>query len=226
MTNKKYGRLKMLSRSKTAKNGHIIWLCLCDCGRRVEVNGYHLRSGKTKSCGCLKREIASLTCRKYKFKHGHCKRGETSHIYRVWTNMLNRCNNPKSQDYKNYGGRGITVCKSWHKFEHFLTDIEEPPTNKHQLDRINNDGNYNPNNCRWATKQQQMRNTSRNRWINFNDKILCSAEWETQTGIPSSAIRKRLKRGWSIEETLTIPIRAKVAKWKKKPKKENESTRS
>lgn len=199
------GKLKVLSKAGVTKCRQTIWLCLCDCGRKVKVVGYNLRSGKTKSCGCLQKETASLACQKNKIIHGHCKMGEVSHIYRVWTNMLTRCNNPKSKDYKYYGDKGVKVCLRWYKFENFLKDMGESPLGS-QIDRIDNDGHYDEKNCRWATKQQQMRNTSRNHLVKYDGKKLCLAEWGVRTGLPASAIRKCLERGWSVKASLTTPL--------------------
>lgn len=147
-------------------------------------------------------------------KHGHNKRvggkGSPSKIYRVWRNMLNRCHNPNVPAYKNYGGRGITVCESWEKFENFLADMGEQPVGK-TLDRINNDGNYEPGNCRWATPAEQIRNRRTTTLLTFGGVTQCIADWAAEIGIGDATLRHRLKIGWPVEKALTTPVRRKDA---------------
>lgn len=137
--------------------------------------------------------------------------------------MLTRCNNTKNTSYNDYGGRGITVCERWSQFIYFLEDMGEPSTEDHSLDRINNNLGYKKSNCRWGTKQQQMRNTRRNHLIEFDEKILCLSEWEEQTGIPARAIRKRLKYGWTVEKALFCPKIKKISHEKKPKRKKTNS---
>jgi hypothetical protein len=133
----------------------VAWLCHCDCGGSSIVPGYKLRSGATQSCGC----------RKGSWRHGYGKPLTRHPIYRAWLHMRDRCTNPNHRQWKDYGGRGIAVCERWSNFTNFLADVGERPTPKHSLDRINNNGNYEPENVRWATKVQQNNNTRRNRRI-------------------------------------------------------------
>lgn len=136
-------------------------------------------------------------------KHGCVNTPE----YRVWQNMLNRCRNPSHPEYPNYGGRGITVCERWrNSFENFLADVGVRPSRAYELDRYpSNDGNYEPGNCRWATRQEQCRNTRSNRVITHNDESMCLVAWSERTGLSVAAIRGRLRRGWPIAAVLTIP---------------------
>ena len=150
---KRFGRLTILKRVENGKWGHTRWLCECDCGNIIEVVGYYLITGHTQSCGCLRKEIVRVRS----LKHGHAKPEAHTKTYQAWQNMLNRCNNPKAEGYKNWGGRGITVCERWNKFENFLQDMGEVPEGL-TIDRKDNDGNYEPSNCKWATNKEQVRN--------------------------------------------------------------------
>ena len=129
------------------------FLCLCDCGNKTEAFVNNLTRGHTGSCGCLQRERASQAST----THGHCQGPSDSVMYRTWQHIWSRCTNPNTPDWKDYGGRGITVCERWNEFENFLSDMGERPPGK-SIDRINNDGNYEPRNCRWATPVEQARN--------------------------------------------------------------------
>jgi len=127
------------------------WNCVCDCGTKRVVNSTALKLGKTKSCGCLKLEKMKT--------HQEGTRGSISKEYRSWVHLKERCNNPNHHAYHRYGGRGISVCKEWRdSYETFLLDMGRAPSKSHSVDRKNNDGNYEPSNCRWATKKEQSNN--------------------------------------------------------------------
>lgn len=128
----------------------IYWLCECDCGKIKSIRGSHLKQGKIRSCGCL-RKIGN------RLKHGHDRKGNQSKTYRAWYHMKERCGNLNCKEYKYYGGRGICVCERWLQFDNFLKDVGEIPKGL-TLDRINNEGNYEPNNFRLATMKQQANN--------------------------------------------------------------------
>lgn len=150
LTGQKFGRLTISGATDKRKNGYIIWRCICSCGNEVFVSTRHLKNGDSRSCGCLQKEIVA----KQMTTHGMWG----TPIYSVWNGMIQRCENPKDTDYKYYGDRGIKVCERWHTFENFYADVGDPPEEM-TLDRWpDNDGNYEPNNWRWATRSQQNKN--------------------------------------------------------------------
>ena len=154
---RRYGRLTVESISGKDRANAILWTCLCDCGASVVVGGRNLRSGTTRSCGCLQREAATRSGQG-NTRHGHAPTGHRSPEYRAWSAMLERCTNERHAAWNDYGGRGISVCERWRSFDAFLSDMGPRPSRQHTLDRVNNDGNYEPANCRWATWTQQARN--------------------------------------------------------------------
>lgn len=188
----KFGRLHVLSLSRTDKHRNKHWLCQCDCGNTNEVSTASLRKG-TKSCGCLQREVARDT----QFKHGM----EQSPEYSVWLNMRRRCNDESNISYNNYGGRGITVCKRWqNSFSNFYDDMGPRPEGM-TLNRKRNNGNYTPSNCEWATDKQQANNKRNNITVKLRGKTmtLAQAATEYKTG---HKIYSRYRAGYRGEDLI------------------------
>ena len=199
---KKFGRLTVIIRAKNDNENRAYWLCECNCGEKKIISGSSLRGGVTRSCGCLSVEKTI----KRSTKHGHRKTNKTTQAYTAWRNMKNRCGDPGNKHYRNYGGRGIKVCKSWMKFENFLEDMGES-SEGYEIDRIDNNEGYYKKNCHWTTRSQQQRNKRNNHIIPFNGKTQCLIIWAEETGINESTIRYRLNCGWSIKKALTTPVR-------------------
>lgn len=180
------------------------WPCRCECGAEVEVRSGDLTSGKAKSCGCFRRERAS----EERTTHGLGKPPE----YNVWHKMRRRCEDPENIDYAYYGGRGITVCERWLAFENFYADMGPRPTPDHQIDRIDNSGNYEPANCHWTTRIVNCNNRRDNVQIEWNGESLTIPEWARRTGLKEDAIYQRInKLGWPVQRALTTPVRMRRA---------------
>lgn len=199
---KKYGRLLVLSIAGRDKFRKVTWNCLCDCGNSVVVAGCSLRSGTTSSCGCYQK-IACVT-------HG----GYKSKEYKSWAEMLSRCNNPNTTAYHNYGGRGIRVCERWaNSFATFLADMGPKPSPSHSIDRINNEGDYFPGNCRWATKKEQDTNRRQTRLYTLYGKTMCLKDWAKYARITYDALRGRIDRqGMSLEVAINTSLGRKGRK--------------
>lgn len=172
------------------------WRCLCNCGSETITTSHALKAGRSNSCGCF--HIEAIT------KHGHSpfRPSDRSPTYKSWTSMISRCRNPNATGYTFYGGRGIKVCERWFSFENFLADMGERPTNT-TLDRKDPDGDYEPGNCRWATKREQQNNQRCNRRITIAGRTMNVVEWCRELNVSEELVRSRLKLGWSPLKALT-----------------------
>lgn len=195
LTNHVFGRWTVIGRSENDARNHSRWICRCECGTEKVLHGNNLRNGKTKSCGCVG-----------KTTHGHTKGRRCSSLYGVWAAIIQRCTNPDSASYPQYGGRGISVCERWkNSFADFLEDVGERPSPMHSIDRKDNSRGYEPGNVQWATRSEQGRNTRRNRLVTVDGVTRCVAEWAEISGVTPSAITQRLNAGWSDRDAITKP---------------------
>lgn len=197
----RFGRLTVLAESPErtpAKN--VRWLCRCDCGAVRAVLSSNLRRGLSQSCGCA---IIDAT-RKSNRTHGRSGRNPE---YIAWCRMRQRCLNPKKDSFIHYGGRGITVCPEWESFERFYVDMGARPSPLHSIDRIDVDGPYSPENCRWATKTEQARNKRSNIRLSHNGRTMTLAEWAIETEVSYSSLYRRFKAGLPANQVLAPRIR-------------------
>lgn len=194
LTGRTFGRLVVKSYfgRTNAKRTHA-WTCECECGETKVVSGHHLTSGGVTSCGC------------WRASHGRTHGMSRQPEYAVWCCMLQRCGNGNNPSYNNYGGRGITVCQRWHKFENFYADMGPRPGGCYELDRRDNDGNYEPSNCWWIKRERQAVNRRSNRVLKCRGETLCIADWASRLGISASRISRRLALGWDTEAALFTP---------------------
>lgn len=189
LTGRVFGRLTALHRGENYKL-KTTWVCRCECGNIKTINYQNLIVGGSTSCGCFHNEMLS----KKMTIHGNAKNGRISHEFRIWANIKNRCENENHPRYKSYGGRGIIVCESWSSsFQNFINDMGKIPSEKHSIERVDNDGNYEPSNCKWATIYEQSRNKRSNVWIEYNGIKKITADWATEIGITPQHLRALLR---------------------------------
>lgn len=208
LTGQRFGRLTVVERAENyvAPNGRQAarWVCLCDCGNKTTVVGGDLRTGRTKSCGCFEQESRYLS---RNIIHG----GFGTKLYNVWRGMKKRCYNPKNKFFKDYGGRGITVCDEWR--DDFAKFRDWAMANGYRedlsIDRIDNDKGYSPDNCKWATREEQGNNKRSNRAFLVNGKKKTMAELCREYQKNRGKVEGRLKNGWTIEEALDLVPRKK-----------------
>ena len=190
----RFGRLITLGCAVPDDEGRKHYTCLCDCGQFSRVAAYDLKSGNTRSCGCLRSEVAT--------RHGQAagSRRPATPEYVAWNGMIQRCTNPKHHKFRLYGGRGIIVCQSWlESFEAFYRDMGLRPLGC-TLDRKDNDGAYTKDNCRWTTRKIQQRNLRVNRLIEFRGETKPLSQWAEELGLNVSTVRNRLRRGLTGEK--------------------------
>lgn len=200
LTGYRFGRLTVLHH-KITPGPKTFWVCRCDCGKEVMVGSGELKSGNTKSCGCLRRETSSKFLKNKSKKHGMFG----TRIYHIWDGMKARCYNKSHVAYKNYGGRGVTVCDEWrNSFESFYGwAMSHGYQNDLTIDRIDNDGNYCPENCRWATALEQATNKRNVILLKIRGETKPISEWSRETGLSKECIKYRIKSGWPEEKILS-----------------------
>lgn len=196
LTSKRFGRLVALEVAGVNKSKNKVWRCACDCGAITIASSSNLIRGVTTSCGCYKAERQ----REANIRHG--QHGTGAHT--SWMSMRQRCLNPKCPAFPSYGGRGITICPRWDRFENFLDDMGQRPHGL-ELDRIDVNGNYEPSNCRWATQLQQGRNQRKTRFATINGATKPLTEWADHYGINRKTLETRLRAGWPVEDALSRP---------------------
>lgn len=204
LTNQRFGKLLVIGRdmeTEGIKSRELRWICKCDCGGQKTIVSYSLRKGITQSCGCLQVE----NCRRIGQITTHGMSGTVEHM--TWASMKQRCSNPTAVGYENYGGRGIRVCDRWeNSFENFYTDMGPRPSELHSIERENNDGNYEPNNCFWKTDKEQSNNRRSNHFVEYDGRKLTISQLADLKGLKYSTVAQRIHRGWSVDDAANIPV--------------------
>lgn len=194
LTGQRFGSLVVIGRHGTADGTRATWRCRCDCGGESVVRTLDLRAGKAVTCGCSHGE-----------QHGLSRTLE----YQCWIGMLDRCNNPNAEGFAYYGGRGVRVCERWSGtggLARFIADMGPRKSRDYEIDRIDNNGNYEPGNCRWATRSQQCRNTRRNVMVTHNGETMCITDWATRCGLAPKTLHYRLfKLKWTMDKAMSTP---------------------
>lgn len=212
LTGKKFGRLTAIECVGKTKRNEAIWKCACDCGNILNVRSYPLKSGHTKSCGCLKKEEESNR-KEHPHKKTHGLSG--TRIYIIWCNMKSRCYNENNTFYSYYGGRGITVCEEWkNNFEAFYNwAMSNGYKENLEIDKIDNDKGYSPENCRWIDRTSQMNNIRNNKKLVFNGNEATIKDLARKYKIDSGCLRWRIDHGWDLEKALTTPSAKKYIEY-------------
>lgn len=204
LVGQRFGKLLVKGRAPNSKHGKSRWHCICDCGTNSIHLGCILHRGDARSCGCG----LVITAVENFLKHGHAG----TRTYRIWSAMKTRCRNPRAKAFRHYGGRGIAVCESWLEFENFLADMGPAPDGL-SIDRIANDGHYEPGNCRWATPKQQSQNSSIPKVLTFKNETMNVSEWARHLGINPATLQERLGK-WPLERALSTK---KSTRWSRRP---------
>lgn len=197
LTGQRFGRLTVIEEAGRNKSKKVLWRCVCDCGKETIVIAQQLTSGRTKSCGCLVHDV----CKVVNVTHGM----SGTRLHKIWCNIIDRCTNENSPSYKNYGGRGIKICNEWRRSFQSFYDWAMSHGYKENLtiDRVDNNGDYCPDNCRWTDKLTQANNTRNNHYIEYNGERHSTAEWARILNISYPALKHRIERGWTTEEAFS-----------------------
>lgn len=205
LTGQRFGRLVALGPVGRTSSGNAIWLCQCDCGNTSSVSNVNLRSRASKSCGCLQRELIGAAQTTHGLRYDP--------LYNKWRSMIKRCTHSTHKSYAHYGGRGIAICKEWlHDFRAFydyVSALSHFGKKGYTLDRIDNDGNYEPGNMRWATPTEQNRNQRSNHNVAYNGKVQSIAAWADELGVRRKTLVSRLTNGWDVERAFTTPVQSR-----------------
>jgi hypothetical protein len=203
---KRFGAVTILDRAPSKGRGWV-WRYRCDCGAEGVCRSSRIPQGGCPRCS-KERHDKAVT------KHGNARSGKRTDLYQCWLGIRQRCFNENNESYPHYGGRGITVSPRWDDFEVFAADIPPRPSAKHQLDRIDNNGNYEPGNVRWATCRDNNRNRRSNRMLTFNGQTLVMKEWAEKVGLPYTTLKQRIANGWDARKALTTPWLPRGERWR------------
>jgi len=209
LTGRQFGRLTAIEIVGRDKYKNVLWMCQCVCGGKSIVPAHSLLSGNTKSCGCTRKEAAKKAAQSRKDLHGLSRddNGKKTRLYRIWTGIKTRCFNPNDHAYKNYGGRGITICDEWLNYTNFYNwAMSNGYRENLTIERIDNDGNYEPSNCTWITRGEQAYNRKTSFRVTYKDETKTLSEWASVLGLSYPMLFCRLKyRGWSVEKAFSTP---------------------
>ena len=207
LTGQKFGRLTVAEKKGTDNRGEVLWVCECVCGEQSIVLGGNLRSGHSKSCGCLKGEVLRGKATTHGMSRSRVAGKQQARIYGIWADMKRRCLNPNKREYKWYGGRGITVCDEWQEFQPFyFWAIQNGYADNLTIERKDNDGNYGPGNCEWIPLGKQALNTTKNVRLTYDGRTMTMTEWSQEKGLGVSTLWNRLRNNWDLSLALETPI--------------------
>lgn len=208
-----FNRLTITNVSPPTKKGKRFAHCNCVCGNNKLIELWSVTAGVVKSCGCYQREMGAIQGIK-NIKHGYCRRLEPRKAeHAIWNMIVQRCTNKKNKQWRDYGGRGIKVCRRWrYSFALFIKDVGPRPTNRHSIERIDNNSHYMPSNCRWALPKEQARNKRNNLIIEYMGRKQTASAWAEEYGLPSYIVSSRWRLGWSVKRILNTPVQRQVKK--------------
>lgn len=215
ITGKTFNRLAVISYVGKNKHNNNLWNCKCVCENEVIVTAADLKSGNTKSCGCLQKEKAAITLLNMSMTHGlsRDKEHKKTRLFRIWAGIRTRCLNPNDKTYKNYGGRGIKICNEWNDFATFHNwAIANGYDDNLSIERKDNDGNYEPSNCKWANDTEQANNKRTNRMIAHNGMTKTLSQWAKYYNLNYNMLFERLKRGWTFKKAVATPVQIQFRK--------------